>query len=382
MNQSSSASSGGLVLKNPNQRFLDSEAFTNRFANHVKGALEKINKKLVKKWFESSSDFGELGSILNGFSLYLSNQNGLSNAIEQVGKASDSQFLNSNTMLGIWEESFTEPLHEYSQFSGVIQRLLKFRHLKHFQLELAQDTLSFKRSQLEEFERIENQAKRLDRALERGGNGLTPRSETLGPGGGGSVYGSSSFHENGSMIGNNVNENWHRKSLYGSAAEDENAWNQPQPPTSQQTNKSNLNDGEDWSPVNTSNNASPKPPNSNLPAGGNGNGTDFIPAPSPSAPNQSASIPTARNLNSLSHSTNSNSTHNTMHKSTSSYSGLLGALASTFHSVLDTDPEATRRNNISKLREEIMLVSFREGDFFFDFPSKKGNMYPKQLEKS
>lgn len=37
-------------LKNPNQRFLDSEAFTERFRNHIQNSLEKTNRRVAKRW--------------------------------------------------------------------------------------------------------------------------------------------------------------------------------------------------------------------------------------------------------------------------------------------------------------------------------------------
>lgn len=37
-------------LRNPDQRFLDSEAFTHKFANHLSGPMEKITRRVVKRW--------------------------------------------------------------------------------------------------------------------------------------------------------------------------------------------------------------------------------------------------------------------------------------------------------------------------------------------
>ena len=37
-------------LRNPDQRFLDSEAFTLKFANHVSGPMEKVTRRVVKRW--------------------------------------------------------------------------------------------------------------------------------------------------------------------------------------------------------------------------------------------------------------------------------------------------------------------------------------------
>lgn len=37
-------------LRNPDQRFLDSEVFTNKFAAHISGPMEKVSRRSVKRW--------------------------------------------------------------------------------------------------------------------------------------------------------------------------------------------------------------------------------------------------------------------------------------------------------------------------------------------
>jgi hypothetical protein len=69
--------------------------------------------------------------------------------------------------LQAWERSFTEPLAEYTQFSAIIKSLLKYRHLKHLQYELTRELIESKRSVLEDLERSELEAQRLEKALER-----------------------------------------------------------------------------------------------------------------------------------------------------------------------------------------------------------------------
>lgn len=66
-----------------------------------------------------------------------------------------------------WERQFTEPLHEYAQFSNVIKHLLRFRHMKQAQFEMARDILDTKRLVLEDLERTETDAQRLQAALNK-----------------------------------------------------------------------------------------------------------------------------------------------------------------------------------------------------------------------
>lgn len=74
------------------------------------------------------------------------------------------------------EQNWAEPLHEYSQFASIIKKLLAYRHQKHVQYEMTQDGLESKKEQLEDLEKSEREARRLEDALGRGGrmNGNRP----------------------------------------------------------------------------------------------------------------------------------------------------------------------------------------------------------------
>ena len=283
------------TLRQPNQRFIDSEAFTNRFANHLSGSMEKVNRRLMRRWTEASADYAELGAILNGFSLTESGQ--LATAIERTGQAADSTYISTGQMLRDWEERFTEPLHEYVQFAAILQKLLKWRHLKHLQYELAQDALEAKKLQLEELERIENEARRLEEALERGGGGLLSSQGRVT----GSGVDASGIRDG---VGSGFRPN---NSVFGSAAEGETQGS------------------------------------SDASGGNNGTSSASAPGGDRSTPGRATS-PTA-------------SPTKRQSSGRSSGYGLLGAITHTFQSVMDVDRDASRRSNISKLREEISSVS-------------------------
>lgn len=42
-------------LRRPDQRFLDSEVFTNKFAAHLSGPLEKVTRRTMKRWSGATS---------------------------------------------------------------------------------------------------------------------------------------------------------------------------------------------------------------------------------------------------------------------------------------------------------------------------------------
>jgi len=153
-------------LRHPDQRFLDSEAFTNKFANHVSGPMEKVTRRTLKRWSDQAQDHADLGAALNGFSLHESGD--LSGAIEKTGQAVDATYVSTTKLLQELEQNWAEPLHEYTQFASIIKKLLAYRHQKNVQYEMTQDALDSKREQLEELEKSEREARRLEQALGRG----------------------------------------------------------------------------------------------------------------------------------------------------------------------------------------------------------------------
>lgn len=101
-------------LRRPDQRFLDSEVFTNKFAAHLSGPLEKTTRRAMKRWsgmeeqivpqtiltvitVDFAQDHAELGAALNGFSLNESGQ--LSAAIERTGQAVDATYMSTTTLV-------------------------------------------------------------------------------------------------------------------------------------------------------------------------------------------------------------------------------------------------------------------------------------------
>ncbi|KAI0716042.1 hypothetical protein C8T65DRAFT_642639 [Cerioporus squamosus] len=153
-------------LRRPDQRFLDSEVFTNKFAAHLGGPMEKVTRRTMKRWSEFAQDYSELGATLNGFSLNETGQ--LSTAVEKTGQAVDATYMSTTKLLQEFEQNWAEPLHEYTQFASIIKKLLQYRHQKHVQYEMTQEALEAKREQLEDLEKAEREARRLEEALSQG----------------------------------------------------------------------------------------------------------------------------------------------------------------------------------------------------------------------
>ncbi|KAG9125140.1 Sorting nexin, cytoplasm-to-vacuole targeting pathway/endosomal sorting [Ceratobasidium sp. 392] len=78
-------------LRRPDQRFLDSESFTQKFEAHLTGPLEKVTRRAAKRWAEHSHDTAELGAALNALSLSLPPHE--SDAVERTGQAVDAAYV-------------------------------------------------------------------------------------------------------------------------------------------------------------------------------------------------------------------------------------------------------------------------------------------------
>ncbi|KAF8603782.1 PX-domain-containing protein [Ceratobasidium sp. AG-I] len=150
-------------LRRPDQRFLDSESFTQKFEAHLTGPLEKVTRRTVKRWTEYAHDTAELGAALNALSLSLPPHE--SDAVERTGQAVDAAYVGSTKLAQAIESGWTEPVREYAMFAAIIRRLLVYRHQKHVQYEMTAESLDSKREMLEEYEKSEAEAQRLASAL-------------------------------------------------------------------------------------------------------------------------------------------------------------------------------------------------------------------------
>jgi hypothetical protein len=85
-------------LRRPDTRFQDSELFTDRFHQHFQSTMEKVNRRLTKRWEDRARDMSELGAQWNGFSL--TESGALGNAVEKVGQAVDADYLATTKLVG------------------------------------------------------------------------------------------------------------------------------------------------------------------------------------------------------------------------------------------------------------------------------------------
>lgn len=63
------------------------------------------------------------------------------------------------------EGDFSEPIQEHSQFAQIVKQVLRFRHMKHAQVEMIEDSLGSKKETLEMLQQMESEAQRLEHAI-------------------------------------------------------------------------------------------------------------------------------------------------------------------------------------------------------------------------
>lgn len=73
--------------------------FTEKFQTHFTGTLEKVNRRVVKRWGERAGDMSELGAVWNGYSLL--ERGKLGDAVEKVGQAVDAEYLATAALVSV-----------------------------------------------------------------------------------------------------------------------------------------------------------------------------------------------------------------------------------------------------------------------------------------
>lgn len=157
--------------------FSSFESNTKELEVLLTGSMEKVNQRLLRHLYSLGDDLMDLGARYNAFSL--SEQSGsVAHAIEKTGQACDYTYIASRDMGHALSAGFAEPMRESAQFAGVVRSVLKFRVLKRVQEEMTRDELEKKRTNLEQLERSEAEAKRIEQYMTSSGMQNAPRRST------------------------------------------------------------------------------------------------------------------------------------------------------------------------------------------------------------
>lgn len=128
------------------------------------GPMEKVNRRTLSHLTALSSDLSDLGAKFNAFALSEQDAS-LAAAIERVGQAADSSYIATEELAGSLGASFAEPMRENAQFAGVVRSVLRYRTLKRVQQETTNEELIKKRALLDQLERSEAEARRIEQYL-------------------------------------------------------------------------------------------------------------------------------------------------------------------------------------------------------------------------
>ena len=144
--------------------FITYEASIKELENLLTGPMEKVNRRTLSHLSSLAADLCELGSRYNAFALS-EQAPSLGPAIERVGQAADSSYIATEELSGSLGATFAEPMRESAQFAGVVRSVLRYRALKRIQQDLTTEELNKKRALLDQLERSEAEARRIEQYL-------------------------------------------------------------------------------------------------------------------------------------------------------------------------------------------------------------------------
>ncbi|KAJ0107720.1 hypothetical protein N8I77_008369 [Diaporthe amygdali] len=143
----------------------------------LSGPMEKVNRRSLSHYSLLATDLSELGAKYNAFALSEQDPT-LGPVIERIGQAADMSYVATEELSTSLGASFAEPMRENAQFAGVVRSVLRYRIMKRIQQELTNDELNKKRLLLDQLERSEAEARRIDQYLSGSQQIQPPRRST------------------------------------------------------------------------------------------------------------------------------------------------------------------------------------------------------------
>ena len=144
--------------------FISFETSIKELEQLLMGPMEKVNRRTLSHLQQLAADLCELGGRYNAFALS-EQAPSLGPAVERIGQAADSSYIATEELAGTLGASFAEPMRENAQFAGVVRTVLRYRVLKRVQQEMTNEELHKKRALLDQLERSESEARRIEHYL-------------------------------------------------------------------------------------------------------------------------------------------------------------------------------------------------------------------------
>lgn len=153
--------------------FLNFEASTKETEILMSGSIDKTNRRLIEHLAKYAGDHEKLGARFNAFALSEPNPT-VAAALEKVGQAVDTTFLNTEELASNLGANFAEPMREGTQFAGAVSKNLGYRTSKRVQLEMTKDELESNKAKLDNLERSEAESKRIDAYMQSQSQIISP----------------------------------------------------------------------------------------------------------------------------------------------------------------------------------------------------------------
>ncbi|CDS12195.1 hypothetical protein LRAMOSA04390 [Lichtheimia ramosa] len=168
------------VLKEPDSRFADMEMAAEKHADLANTRVDRSQRKALRRLGDLSSDYAELGAAYHMLSQNEADGQ-IAGAMERISMAADTTCGKTKHMVHELEASFSEHMQEYAQYTLIAKQVLRYRHAKHAQLELIGVSLTNKKSMLHDLLQTENKAMQIEDAMNNDTLSTSPPSSAHRP---------------------------------------------------------------------------------------------------------------------------------------------------------------------------------------------------------
>ena len=149
----------GQTIKNPDLKFIEYENYIVKLNSHYK-LLEKLQKKVFRKYSDMAPDDAELGAVYNALAL-TEHAPELQQTLQGLGQAVDKVHVAKLHLCNEMQVNVQEPLHEYSLITEEIKEMLDFRTQEQISFEQNTDSLASKWTSLKQLEKTEEESKKM-----------------------------------------------------------------------------------------------------------------------------------------------------------------------------------------------------------------------------
>ena len=154
----------GQVTKNPDVKFIEYENYIVKLESHYK-LLEKLQKKVFRKYSDMAPDDAELGAVYNALAL-TEHAPELQQTLQGLGQAVDRVHVAKLQMCNEMQVNVQEPFHEYSEMTEEIKEMLGYRTKEQLSFEQNTETLSMKWQSLKQLEKTEEEVQKMTNAYQ------------------------------------------------------------------------------------------------------------------------------------------------------------------------------------------------------------------------